>query len=108
LAAGGEAGLRAFEGDLDGARRLFEIASLRFRHLSMNSYRWSAHRAAGILTGGQKGGAMAEEALQWLARQAIRNPARVAAICAPMPRHLDATPHFAAPQLAATTKEGNA
>jgi tetratricopeptide (TPR) repeat protein len=107
MAAGSEAGLRAFGGDLHGAEPLFEEASLKFRRLSMNSYGWSAHRAAGILAGGEKGRVMAEEALQWLAGQSIRDPLRVAAICAPMPRHLESTLHFAAAPQRAATQGGN-
>lgn len=72
------AGLAVQRGDCGGAVHEFDTASRMFQDADMVSYAMSARRLAGELMNNSRGEEMVREAEEWMARQKIKNPQRMA------------------------------
>lgn len=70
-------------GEKETARALVAEAVAHFEGFNMALYAAAARRRLGELTGGEEGRALVAEANAWMARQQVRNPARMTAAYAP-------------------------
>jgi tRNA A-37 threonylcarbamoyl transferase component Bud32 len=77
------AALAVQSGDDGAARRLLDQAITAFESINMGLYAAATRRRLGQMIGGAEGQALMAEADAWMARQTIRNPARMAAVFAP-------------------------
>lgn len=77
------AGNATLDGDRDAALAHLRSAESAFTDLSMRLYAAVARRRHGELTGGAEGAQVVRDADDWMARQGIHNPARMADMLAP-------------------------
>ncbi len=78
-----QAGLLARRGDRSGAIARLAEAEAACRSAGMVLYAESAKRRRGQLLGGSDGGELVSQSESWMTGQGIRNPGRMAAMCAP-------------------------
>jgi hypothetical protein len=77
------AGVAAGQGDRGGARGLLQRAETNFRAADMGLFAAAASYRLGQLLDGDAGGQRIADAVDWMAGQGIRNPARMAGLYAP-------------------------
>ena len=77
------AGLAATRGDRAGAREGFADAMQSLEGVDMHLHAATARRRLGEAMGGDQGRALVAEADEWMSREGIRNPERMADIFAP-------------------------
>jgi hypothetical protein len=79
-----EAGIAAARGDRSRAATLFAAAVNHLEAVDMHLYAAASRRRLGELLGGDEGRAQVERADSWMRQQTIQDPARMAAIFAPV------------------------
>jgi hypothetical protein len=76
-------GVAGARGNFQAARIHLASAADRFNVLDMRLWEWAARRRLGSLIGGREGQDLVSQADVWMSSQAIRNPARMAAMLCP-------------------------
>ncbi len=77
------ASLLAIRGDRPRAIARFEEAESALRAAGLALFAESSKRRRGQLIGGDRGDELVSQSESWMTSQGIRNPARIAAMCAP-------------------------
>jgi eukaryotic-like serine/threonine-protein kinase len=78
------AGIAAARGDIKRAATLFAEAVASLEAVNMNLYAAASRRRLGEILGGDEGRAQIETADSWMNQKGIQNPARMAAVFAPV------------------------
>lgn len=78
-----EAGLASVSGETSRAAEALDRASAGFEHAGMALFAAAAKRRRGELTGDDEGRALVRDADTWMRSHSIRDPERMARVCAP-------------------------